>query len=395
MAVFRYGSPILALSYVIFHQMAFSSLGVSVIRSETNGTLSDESADLLARVTTAGLVTVTYTTKATYGFCLSAYSSLYQGMNLVVLGMNQSFAGWEHYHPLVLYREINIQKFQETAKFIRWLLDMSKGDSDPVVLAMDGTDTVVLHDYKSLLEALHNANASILYAAERTFYVGWNGSRDFRAYSFLEPLFPPAKAESSTARNAARYLNGGAYIGQAKSLRKMFDVLQTPTLPFQGEIIETSGINDQALGALFFAKASQEDNAAIPSVALDHDSRAFECLHGREESSRDERGVTSSGDYTITKGEFVNVHTGMRPGLLHFNGEKNWNSIRSLVSRLSLGQGNLQTRARVASSIIWLWGPNNASAHRTTFHSLCPDFEPPGASSAMAFDVDGKQHTVH
>lgn len=348
--------------------------------------LDDAWAQVIGAVT-SNVLSLGYATHAFEGFCISAFAELYHGMQPVILGYGREpGAGLV---KLRQFREINIDKFKETRAFVEWLAETADKHraEPPLVYAHDSGDSLQLRDASCIAEGHAHKGRPILWAAERTFYVGWEGSREHSSFSWLEQFYPELPT-GGLQENGARYLNGGAYVGRVQALIEMFsEVLDLKsTLDMKGNVLAHEGYlyfehngtrhvseatrsNDQALSSFYYIKNLERYGGQEP-IVLDHESRTFECMHQRMEGK----------DYSIADdGTFSNTHTESRPCMLHFNGPKGAKVFQRVFSECKLLSE--EGLANVLKGKVLLWRPNVTDAglvHQVSYAELCPSYNVPG-----------------
>eukprot|EP00929_Paragymnodinium_shiwhaense_P034033 TRINITY_DN18564_c0_g1_i10.p4 TRINITY_DN18564_c0_g1~~TRINITY_DN18564_c0_g1_i10.p4 ORF type:complete len:168 (+),score=12.16 TRINITY_DN18564_c0_g1_i10:119-622(+) len=118
-----------------------------------------------------GILATTYATEARDGFCLTAFSELYHGLQPVLLGLGRQ--DWPHLRGLSLWRHISIDKLRETRAFVEWVVAQAsrRGDTVPLIFAHDGGDTVFTGSGMCLHDGYKRRAHPIVWLAERWFYL--------------------------------------------------------------------------------------------------------------------------------------------------------------------------------------------------------------------------------
>lgn len=334
--------------------------------------------EAISQAVVEGILDVTYATDVNFGFCLSTFSALCHGLQPLVLGWGTVFPEMPNVHQLVRWKHIILEKFKETGHFIRYIAGHG-ASADLTVLAHDSGDVVLTGNASCFKSGLAAAIEPLVFSAERNFYVGYKGSKDLRRCGFIEPLFPEPTSVGAR-KYGARYLNSGAYIGRLGALVDMYNALIDPedgAVHVGEKMVEAEGLNDQALTSLYYiSRVSPHDannKRRLGGICLDHEARLFQCMHRLRED--DSIHPTNEIDFEVSSvGQVTNLHTGTQPCLLHFNGDKKWTKIKTLVERLNFGDEATLQQASTGTILFW-----NASAGvtRVPFKELCPDFKLP------------------
>ncbi|MCX5577039.1 2OG-Fe(II) oxygenase [Kaistia terrae] len=153
-------------------------------------------------------------------------------------------------------------------------------DDANIVLFVDGYDTLVNAPLDEIAERFFEAEVDILFAAQRQ----WRSEKDLSGH------FPETKSGD-------RYLNGGAYVGLAASLREF---LSAPL---------ADDDDDQTYLSEAYLRHSQ--GGSDIQVALDTEARLFQSVSA------------ASSDITITEEkQILNTTVDRRPLILHGGGDK-------------------------------------------------------------------------
>ena len=119
-------------------------------------------------------------------------------------------------------------------------------EENPIVLFLDGYDTIVLQPANQLLKVYEDSKQNIIFGAEK---VCWPDRNLAKEYPNIDSPW--------------KYLNSGQFIGHAQDLLKLMN----------------DGIDDADDDQLYYTKKFLEGKHGI---ALDHECRIFQCLQGSE-----------------------------------------------------------------------------------------------------------------
>lgn len=148
-------------------------------------------------------------------------------------------------------------------------------EENPIILFLDGYDTIVLQPANQLVKVFEDSKQKIIFGAEK---VCWPDRGLARQYPKVDSPW--------------KYLNSGQFIGHAEDLLKLMN----------------DGIDDADDDQLYYTKKFLEGEHGI---ALDHECRIFQCLQGSEADVRLDHGYAQLHN---------NVH-GSMPFVAHGNGD--------------------------------------------------------------------------
>ncbi len=185
-----------------------------------------------------------------------------------ILGLGETwFGGDDILHNPGAGQKVNILRKELEAIIAR--------EENPLVLFLDGYDTMVLHPANAFVDTFNKSKQKIIFGAEK---VCWPDKGLAKSYPEIDSPW--------------KYLNSGQFVGHAEDLLALMN----------------DGIDDADDDQLYYTKKFLEGNHGI---ALDHECRIFQCLQGSE------------ADLTINKGYAQlhnNIHKSM-PFVAHGNGD--------------------------------------------------------------------------